>query len=104
MIPAITETAADLLVDLVRTPSVSGDEELLAQDLASWAAGSGLDVFLDDKAVRVTVDFGLAGPTLLFASHLDTVPPGDGWTVNPFEGVVRGRRLIGRGAVDAKAS
>ncbi|MCP4895847.1 MAG: M20 family metallo-hydrolase, partial [bacterium] len=47
---------------------------------------------------------GLAGPTLLFASHLDTVPPGDGWTVNPFEGVVRGRRLIGRGAVDAKAS
>ena len=34
--------------------------------------------------------------------HLDVVPVGDGWTVNPFEGVVEGDRMIGRGTSDDK--
>jgi len=40
----------------------------------------------------------------MFASHLDTVPPGNGWSVDPYAGVVGGTRLTARGAVDAKAS
>ncbi len=35
--------------------------------------------------------------------HFDVVPPGDGWTVDPFAGVVEGGRLIGRGSADMKA-
>ena len=34
--------------------------------------------------------------------HLDVVPVGDGWTVPPFEGVVEGDRMIGRGTSDDK--
>ena len=34
--------------------------------------------------------------------HLDVVPVGDGWTVNPFEGVVDSDRMIGRGTSDDK--
>lgn len=34
--------------------------------------------------------------------HLDVVPVGDGWTVDPFEGVVEGDRMIGRGTSDDK--
>lgn len=34
--------------------------------------------------------------------HLDVVPVGDGWTVAPFEGVVAGDRIIGRGTSDDK--
>jgi acetylornithine deacetylase len=93
-----------LLVDLVRTPSPSGDEGRAAGLLAGWARAQGLESEVDDAAVRLVVAGARPGPTLLFASHLDTVPPGEGWSVPPYDGVVRDGRLTGRGAVDAKAS
>jgi len=34
--------------------------------------------------------------------HLDVVPVGDGWTCNPFEAIVAGDRIIGRGTSDDK--
>ena len=96
--------AAELLVELVRTPSPSGHEQRVAGVLAGWLEARGLAPTVDDAAVRLEVDGGRPGPTLLLASHLDTVPPGDGWTGDPYAGAVDGDRLIGRGAVDAKAS
>ena len=47
---------------------------------------------------------GDAGPHFAFAGHLDVVPPGAGWASNPFEPVIRGELLHGRGAVDMKGS
>jgi acetylornithine deacetylase len=41
---------------------------------------------------------------LALVSHLDVVPPGAGWTRDPFTPVVEGTRLFGRGSGDAKAS
>ena len=35
--------------------------------------------------------------------HFDVVPPGDGWSVDPFGGVVRDGRIYGRGASDMKS-
>jgi acetylornithine deacetylase len=93
-----------LLVDLVRTPSPSGDEGRAAGVLADWARAHRLEPEIDDAAVRLVVGGTRPGPTLLLASHLDTVPPGEGWSVAPYDGVLRDGRLTGRGAVDAKAS
>jgi acetylornithine deacetylase len=93
-----------LLRELVRTPSPSGEEARVAALLAGWGLSRGLDVAADDVAVRITVVGRHDGPTLLFASHLDTVPPGGGWSVEPYAGVEHDGRLIARGAVDAKAS
>jgi len=42
------------------------------------------------------------GPTVHLNGHIDVVPPGDGWTVDPFAGVVRDGRVFGRGACDMK--
>jgi len=95
---------SDLLVRLVQTPSPSGEERQAAEVLAGWAEAHGLEPEIDDAAVRIIVEGREPGPTLLMASHLDTVPPGDGWSVPPFDGVVSEGRLTGRGAVDAKAS
>lgn len=39
-----------------------------------------------------------------FAGHLDVVPPGDGWTGDPFVPEERGDLLHGRGAVDMKSA
>jgi len=43
------------------------------------------------------------GGGLLLLHHLDVVPPGDGWTVPPFDALVRDGVLWGRGAIDVKS-
>ncbi len=95
---------AELLAALVRVPSPSGEEREAAALLAGWARARGLPVATGPEGVRLEVAGPAPGPLVLFASHLDTVPPGEGWTVDPHAAVVREGRLLGRGAVDAKAS
>ena len=46
---------------------------------------------------------GGAGPVVHLNGHIDVVPAGDGWTVNPFGGVVREGKIYGRGVCDMKA-
>ena len=58
----------------------------------------------DDASVTIAVESGKPGPTLAFVSHLDVVPPGEGWTRDPFVPAIEGTRLYGRGSGDAKAS
>ncbi len=50
--------------------------------------------------------FGIKGPNLCYAGHLDVVPPGNikDWTTNPFGPSVKNGHLIGRGANDMKSS
>ncbi|TWP35713.1 M20 family metallopeptidase [Leekyejoonella antrihumi] len=40
------------------------------------------------------------GPGLLLLGHTDVVPIGEGWTVDPIDGVVRDGRIFGRGSTD----
>ena len=47
---------------------------------------------------------GSRGPNVCFAGHTDVVPPGAGWSVDPFAAEVRGGRLYGRGAADMKTA
>ncbi len=47
-------------------------------------------------------DGRVPGPTVHFNSHIDVVEAGDGWTVDPFDGVVKDGRVYGRGACDMK--
>ncbi len=42
-------------------------------------------------------------PLVHLNGHFDVVPAGDGWTVDPFGGLVRDGRIYGRGACDMKA-
>ncbi|HZM90044.1 MAG TPA: acetylornithine deacetylase/succinyl-diaminopimelate desuccinylase family protein [Blastocatellia bacterium] len=42
-------------------------------------------------------------PTLHFNGHIDVVPPGAGWTLDPFAAEVRDKRIYGRGVTDQKA-
>jgi acetylornithine deacetylase len=93
-----------LLRELVGIPSVSGTEGALAEWVEQWARAASLEVTRDDASVSIRVRGRAPGPTLAFVSHLDTVPAGEGWTRSPFEPVVEGDRLYGRGSGDAKAS
>ncbi len=43
------------------------------------------------------------GKVLLLNGHLDVVPAGEGWTVNPFGGEIRRDKMYGRGTCDMKS-
>ncbi|HYR12591.1 MAG TPA: acetylornithine deacetylase/succinyl-diaminopimelate desuccinylase family protein, partial [Mycobacterium sp.] len=43
------------------------------------------------------------GPALHFNGHYDVVPPGSGWSVDPFGGELRDGQIFGRGTCDQKA-
>lgn len=94
----------DLLRELVAIPSVSGSERAIAEFVEQTARQWRLDVERDETSVRVEVRGFAQGQTIGLVSHLDTVPPGAGWTRDPFAPAIEGARLYGRGSTDAKAS
>ena len=47
---------------------------------------------------------GDGGPHFGFAGHLDVVPPGEGWSGDPFGAEIIDGLLIGRGANDMKSA
>jgi succinyl-diaminopimelate desuccinylase len=52
--------------------------------------------------VRKTFGTG-KGPTIALNAHGDVVPPGDGWTVDPYGAVERDRAIYGRGVAVSKS-
>jgi len=50
-----------------------------------------------------TIAGGGEGRCVHLNGHFDVVPPGDGWTVDPFGGLLRDGRLYGRGSADMKS-
>ena len=110
------EEAALFAAELIRVPSVNppGDAyrecaELLGVRLEAdgfeteYIQGPGSD----PRRPKINV-LGLrrgrsARPALHLNGHIDVVPPGDGWTVDPFGGEIRDGWLYGRGSADMKA-
>jgi acetylornithine deacetylase/succinyl-diaminopimelate desuccinylase-like protein len=83
-----------------------GDEAATVAVLGTAAAELGLDVSETPvhpgrNNIRITLAGG-AGPGLLLLGHTDVVPVGEGWTKDPFGGVVEDGRIYGRGASDMK--
>jgi LysW-gamma-L-lysine carboxypeptidase len=89
------ERAEALLVDLVGTPSPSGEERAAAERLAAFFRDHGREVWLDG----VGNVHAPANDAVLLTSHVDTVP-GD-IPVEVREGDAGERALWGRGSVDA---
>ena len=47
--------------------------------------------------------FGHGGPTIALNAHGDVVPPGDGWSFDPYGGEVKAGRMYGRGVAVSKS-
>lgn len=97
----------ELCRELVRIPSLPGDEGRLAALVADRMRSAGLAVETDGLGNVLGVKKGaVPGPTLLFDAHLDTVPAADpsAWAHEPFGAEVSAGRLWGRGAADTKGS
>lgn len=129
------QMAADALMDeaiaglqqLVRFPSVTGDEGRAQEHLAGRLKDLGAEVDfwypqraeLEDHPAFPMVNCGdlgsrpnvvgvwrgqSGGRSLILNGHIDVVSPGreDRWEGNPWSGDIRGGRLYGRGSCDMK--
>jgi len=97
--PAVVGTA----LSLIGARSHSGDEGTAAALLTDLLRSADAMVEVDGYgSVTGSWDFG-PGPTILFESHLDTVPVADAdrWSRDP-SGEVADGMVFGRGAVDMK--
>jgi len=47
-------------------------------------------------------EYGSGEEMVAVLGHLDVVPEGDGWTVPPYEGLIKAGRIYGRGTMDDK--
>ena len=100
----------DFLRDLVRIPSVNGQdtEHLLAERIQMEAHKLGLEsnlVALQLERPNILVTYGRGSESFALIGHMDTVSEGDSnsWSSPPFQAEIKDGRIIGRGAADNKA-
>jgi succinyl-diaminopimelate desuccinylase len=98
----------DLTCELIRrrsvTPADAGCQQLLGDRLA--AAGFQVEHLRFGDVDNLWATHGSGGPLLVFLGHTDVVPTGpvEQWASDPFDPVVRGGHLYGRGTADMKGS
>lgn len=100
----ISHEAIILLQSLIKTPSISREEESTADIIEENLHQKGFDPNRSGNNVWVEKSFGNHLPTLLLNSHHDTVKPVTGWQRDPFLPVIEGEKLFGLGSNDAGAS
>ena len=103
------DDAVRLTQEIVRIPSVVGDEAELSDALAARMRRMGYDEVYQQEAlpgrknVVGVVDSGRPGPTLVLTGHIDTKPVCVGWDEDPYSGRLDGDRLYGHAVMDMKA-
>ncbi|ESX74147.1 acetylornithine deacetylase/succinyl-diaminopimelate desuccinylase family protein [Mesorhizobium sp. M0027] len=121
LLKAIDDRADDLVAlaaDLIRFPTINPPGEAYqpcAEFIGARLKKRGFEIeFIradgtpgdTDRYPRVNVvarfDGRAPGACVHFNSHIDVVEPGDGWSLDPFAGIVRDGKVYGRGACDMK--
>jgi acetylornithine deacetylase len=107
------ETAPELLQTLVRIPSVNmfitgkpfaenNLADFLKKCSLAWGLGAKLlPVRGVGNNLLITKKFKKGAPWIMFCAHMDTVSA-EGMDFNPFCGIVKNRRILGRGSCDDK--
>ena len=109
----------EFLREIVRVPSDTppGNNAPAAEKAASLLTALGFAVerhpvptdFLREYGMQSVTNlivrqrFDAGGPTIALNAHGDVVPPGEGWTKPPYEGVIENGRMYGRGVAVSKS-
>ncbi|HEY2291239.1 MAG TPA: M20/M25/M40 family metallo-hydrolase [Thermoanaerobaculia bacterium] len=108
--PALSEPATWLQQYLrIDTSNPPGNEGRAAAFLAGLLQQAGIPSrTIANPQGRANLYARLSSPrsggrAILLLHHMDVVPPGPGWTVPPFAGLIKNGRLWGRGAIDDKS-
>ena len=80
------QNAVTLLQSLIRTPSLSKEEDVTAELLAGFLQGHGVAIHRKGNNVwAFNRHYDPAKPTILLNSHHDTVRPNSGYTRDPYD-------------------
>ena len=115
----LTDELVEFSSQIVRIPTVNPPGEVYRECAEVVGArlgdfGFDVDYYVADQTVDHSEDYprvnvvglrsaGAARPLVHLNGHIDVVPVGSGWTVDPFGGEVRDGKLYGRGTADMKA-
>ena len=92
----------------LQTPSVSGQEQAMAELMRERMLALGFDEVVFDRLGNVigTIHGKRPGKTILLDGHMDTVDVIDAaeWSHDPFGGEISDGKIYGRGASDMKGS
>jgi succinyl-diaminopimelate desuccinylase len=101
----------ELAAQLIRCPSVTPAQGEVFDVLENALKPLGFEVHRwvmgeppDGPTENMVAIRGSGSPHFGFAGHLDVVPPGEGWSIDPFEGRIEDGFLVGRGANDMKSA
>jgi len=104
MIDELKNQAIELLIQLIKTPSFSKEEDDTATIIEQFFNSNNIhytrklnNIFAFNK------QYSEDKKTILLNSHHDTVKPGN-WIYDPFGATIEGDKLIGLGSNDAGAS
>lgn len=99
-----------VLQDVIRAPTVNppADTRQCIEVLRRVCRDAGIDsevVARHPERANLVVRWrgSRPGPTLVLNGHVDVVPPGEGWSVDPFGGELRDGMVWGRGSCDMKS-
>ena len=110
--------AVAFLAELVKVPSDTppGDNAPHAQRAAALLTAMGFEVERHEVPAAAVAEAGLrsitnlvirhrfgAGPTVALNAHGDVVPPGGGWTRDPYGAEIHDGRMYGRGVAVSKS-
>ncbi|MGI6318951.1 MAG: ArgE/DapE family deacylase [Dethiobacteria bacterium] len=100
-------TPERILADLIRLNTVNppGNENKVAGYLKELFDSTGIfNEIIESEINRANfiARLGSGSKKLLFLSHSDVVPAGDGWDFDPFSGDIENGVVYGRGALDCK--
>ncbi len=101
-IEQIANDALVLLKELIRTPSLSGEEDRTAMIISAFLQKHGAESRrLQNNVYSWCSEYNPEKETVLLNSHHDTVPASASWTRSPFEPSEEDGRLYGLGSNDA---
>jgi putative selenium metabolism hydrolase len=94
--------------EMIASPSVSGEEQGVANALSRFFEGYGASQIVTDRCGNLIAFMhgDRPGKTILFDGHMDTVPVIDreSWTHDPYAGEIEDGKLYGRGTSDMKCA
>lgn len=104
---ARVESAIGLLKSLIATPSLTFQEmgvaDFVFEYLSSRIAAEGVDVEVErigNNIISYLNASSQGAKTLMLAAHLDTVPPSEGYSRDPYIPYCEGERIYGLGSND----
>jgi succinyl-diaminopimelate desuccinylase len=120
----LNDFAQEVLVDLVKIPTVNPPGQNYSQALSfvrdimeefglkteivqtpDWYVKEteGLEHGLSGERLNLIAKNYSSEPEIVMNAHIDTVPEGSGWTIEPFKGETKDGLVYGRGAADDKS-